>query len=72
MIASGYTTNYLTAQIYGAFHAFHCPSSHTYKINLLHISTPGERKYAGVMQDKGIPNFVERICTTPFISPVMY
>lgn len=26
--------------------------------------------FAGVMQDKGIPNFVERICTTPLSPPI--
>ena len=71
MIASGYTPDSLIAQAYRAFHSLHRASSHAYKINHLRISTPGERVYAGVMQDKGIRIFLERICITLLARPTM-
>ncbi len=41
------------------------------KINHRHASAPFASYFAGVMQDKGLPNFVARICTTLPIPPVM-
>jgi len=40
------------------------------KINRRHFSTPFASYCAGVMQDKGLPNFVARICTSLPIPPV--
>ncbi len=40
------------------------------KINHRHASTPFAPYFAGVMQDKGLPNFVARICTSLPIPPV--
>lgn len=41
------------------------------KINHRHLSAPFASYFAGVMQDKGLPNYIERICTTLLIPPVM-
>jgi hypothetical protein len=43
----------------------------SYKINHRHLSAPFASYFAGVMQDKGLPNLIERICTTLLIQPVM-
>src|SRR5712692_5966827 len=40
------------------------------KINHLRASSPFAPCCVGVMQDKGYPNFIERICTTPLTPPV--
>ena len=41
------------------------------KINHRHASTPFASYFAGVIQDKGLPNFVAGICTTLLTPPVM-
>ncbi len=51
--------------------AAHHISQVSSKINHLRTSSPFASYFAGVMQDKGNPDFVVRICTTPLIPPVM-
>jgi hypothetical protein len=41
------------------------------KINHRRASSPFAPYFVGVMQDKGIPDFVVGICTTSLIPPVM-
>jgi hypothetical protein len=52
---------------YAARHVSQRPS----KINHCHSSAPFASYFAGVIQDKGMPHFVARICTTPLTPPVM-
>lgn len=54
----------------GHEHAARLVSLRPSKINHLRNSSPLASYFAGVMQDKGLPHFVARICTTLLIPPV--
>jgi hypothetical protein len=52
-------------------HAARHISQRPSKINRRHFSAPCASYFAEVMQDKGMPNFVARICTILLIPPIM-
>jgi hypothetical protein len=61
---------FLMVRVIGTLYSPTCACSSTYKINRPRPPPPGDGESRRVMQDKDIPNFVERICTTPLTPPV--